>query len=102
MSSSGNVLSNPLVSPLGWLLSKEEKSNKAAAENLNAAITKPPEPAPAAKPATLAKAGSATRAKASGGLPTKARASGTIGDSGPQGLTTPPQTANLTLLGGTR
>lgn len=72
---------------------------------LTDSIATPPTPAPAATPATLAQAASAsraTKANATSGIPTKARAGGTIGAEGPQGLITPPQTANLTLLGGTR
>lgn len=68
------------------------------------ALSAPIKPLPAATPATLAQAAASQSTRANGQLatPTKAKASGTIGAEGPQGLTAPPQTANVTLLGGTR
>lgn len=60
-----------------------------------------PTPPTAAAPPTLAKATAGTKAKAPS-LATPAKAGGTIGDMGPSGLSEPPKTANLTLLGGTR
>lgn len=83
----------------GYTAAKTEKAERNA---LSESIAETPPPPPAAKPATLAQAAAATRAKAIGGTPVKAKASGTIGDKGPQGLVAPPQTANLTLLGGTK
>jgi len=56
---------------------------------------------PAATPATLAQSMTGTTSNripgAGGGI-----RGGTIGDKGPQGLTAAPQTAGLTLLGGTK
>ncbi len=74
----------------------------AAEAQLDSTIATPPTPPPAAAPATLAQAAQATKAKAGPGVAGKAKAAGTIGDAGPQGLTAPIQTANLTLLGGTK
>lgn len=67
-----------------------------------------PPPPPAATPATAASAatqaagGRRAGASAAGGKPVPTKAGGTIGALGPEGLTAPPQTAGLTLLGGTK
>lgn len=82
--------------------SYEANKAKQGARELDVSAASPPPPPPAATPATLAQASAATNAKAAGGAPSRARAAGTIGDQGPQGLQAPPQTANLTLLGGTK
>lgn len=66
---------------------------------------KPIAPRPVQKPTaetappTMTDAINTTQQKAK---PTKQTSGGTVGDLGPEGLTTPPQTANLTLLGGTK
>lgn len=78
------------------------KTERAARQSLSESIANAPPPPPAATTATLAQAASQIKAKPTNALPTKARASGTIGAEGPQGLQVAPQTANLTLLGGTR
>lgn len=96
MGSGGGVF----YSPAGDLL--DHFSGRKAAAKAASSVPAPPPPPPAAKPATLARASQATNAKAGNAFTGKARAGGTIGDSGPQGLQVPPQTSNLTLLGGTK
>lgn len=89
----GVFIKNKVFNPMGYLADKYN-SNKAA-----------PHPAPIpvpnkdTTPPTMADAIDTTQQKAK---PSKQTSGGTVGDLGPQGLTTPPQTANLTLLGGTK
>lgn len=88
----------------GYSSAKTEKAGRESAAGGSSDVIPPPPPPPppASTAATLAQAAQATKAKASVGGPGKARASGTIGDLGPEGLQAPPQTANVTLLGGTK
>lgn len=84
----------------GYSMDKAQAKQEKAIASMGANT---PQPTAQAKPATLAQAAAATKAKSNvGAAPKPAAAAGTIGQSGPQGLTTPPQTANLTLLGGTK
>lgn len=88
------VSSSPFLSGIPGLWKSADKA-------INKPMPTPPpipKAPPAATPATLAQAASATKTAKRPG----AYGDGTFGSSGPQGLTTPPQTANLTLLGGTK
>ena len=85
-----------------YAMNKQEKGMREASTGLNQ-IIEAPTPPPAAATATLAQAAGRTqKAQGTSKVPTAAKAAGTIGALGPQGLVAPPQTANVTLLGGTK
>lgn len=86
----------------GYSSAKAEKAGREASASLFDTIAEPPPPPPAAKPATLAQAAAAVHAKTTNSVPIKSKASGTIGEQGPQGLQSPVKTANVTLLGGSK
>lgn len=84
---------------------KAAKGQREAASSLDQAIAAPP---PAATPATLAQAAASQQASretnaiaGSSATTARANAAGTIATT-PEGLQSPVQTANLTLLGGTK
>lgn len=87
---------------------KAAKGQREAAGSLDQAIATPPTPPPAATPATLAQAAASQQASrktnaiaGSSATTARANAAGTIATT-PEGLQSPVQTANLTLLGGTK
>lgn len=84
---------NTVFNPMGYIIDKYN-SNKKAPKPLPT-----PTPQPTTTPPTMSDAIDTTKQKAK---PSKQTSGGTVGDMGPEGLTTPPQTANLTLLGGTK